>query len=260
MKKISILFVANSFGDDTIMYMSRIAKEFGIELDAHILYIGGCDINTHIKNLINNSPKYEYRLVNEDYDNIITQYDYIANEAINNDWDYIVLQQQSSLAGMKNGLNNLDQLIELIKQINPNKDTKYIWNMTWSYPNGSTHPCFVDFNNDQAIMDKGILDNIIEYIIPNKTFSKIIPVGLGIKQLRNYLPNNIIHRDMFHLSFDVGRFLASLLAIKTIFDVDIDNIKFNPINMDEKVKKEIISCVDFASEEMKNIIKNNLFN
>ena len=67
-------------------------------------------------------------------------------------------------------LNNLDQLIELIKQINPNKDTKYIWNMTWSYPNGSTHPCFVDFNNDQAIMDKGILDNIIEHIIPNKTF------------------------------------------------------------------------------------------
>ena len=65
---------------------------------------------------------------------------------------------------------------------------------------------------------------------------------------------------MFHLSFDVGRFLASLLAIKTIFDVDIDNIKFNPKNMDEKVKKEIISCVDFASEEMKNIIKNNLFN
>ena len=90
MKKVSILFVANSFGDDTIMYMSRIAKEFGIELDAHILYIGGCDINTHIKNLINNSPKYEYRLVNEDYDNIITQYDYIANEAINNDWDYIL--------------------------------------------------------------------------------------------------------------------------------------------------------------------------
>lgn len=47
MKKVSILFVANSFGDDTIMYMSRIAKEFGIELDAHILYIDGCDINTH---------------------------------------------------------------------------------------------------------------------------------------------------------------------------------------------------------------------
>ena len=53
MKKVSILFLANSFADDTIQYMPEIAKDCGYDLDLYNLYIGGCDINRHINNILN---------------------------------------------------------------------------------------------------------------------------------------------------------------------------------------------------------------
>ena len=40
MKKVSILFLANSFADDTIQYMPEIAKDVGYDLDLYNLYIG----------------------------------------------------------------------------------------------------------------------------------------------------------------------------------------------------------------------------
>ena len=74
MKKNSILFIANSFADDTIQYMPNIAKELGYDLDLYNLFIGGCSIDTHIENLRNNNHLYELRVYNKEQDYWETEY------------------------------------------------------------------------------------------------------------------------------------------------------------------------------------------
>ena len=134
MKKLSILFLSNSFGDDTVEYMPRIAKDFGYDLDVFNLYIGGCSIETHIDNLINHKPLYELRTFNKEKDIWETTYNVASNDFIpSHKWDYIVLQQNSYMSGLPNGMENVSKLIKIIKEI-INKDVRFAWNMTWAYP------------------------------------------------------------------------------------------------------------------------------
>ena len=173
MKKVSILFLANSFADDTIQYMPHIAKDFDIELDLYNLYIGGCDINHHIKNIENNVKEYELRVFNKEKMEWNTIYNVSSREFIpSKHWDYIVLQQSSYFSGLPNGLDNIDKLVELVKSL-ANKDAKFIWNMTWAYPKYSDLEVFKEkYHNDSKYMYESIVKNVKEVIVPNKEFNK----------------------------------------------------------------------------------------
>ncbi|MBQ5929385.1 MAG: hypothetical protein IIX02_01195, partial [Clostridia bacterium] len=60
-KEISILFIGNSFSDDTEAYMIDILLELGYtKIDVGNLYIGGCDINTHYQNILSNANQYDF--------------------------------------------------------------------------------------------------------------------------------------------------------------------------------------------------------
>ena len=247
MKKLSILFLANSFADDTIQYMPEIAKEVGYDLDLYNLYIGGCDINKHIRNILNSEKAYELRIYNEKTQLWDTKYGVSSNEFIASQrWDYIVLQQSSFYSGLPHGLDNIEELVRLIKEI-ANKDVKFIWNMTWAYPKYSDLEVFKNqYRNDSMFMYESIVNNVKEYIVSNKDFVKIIPNGTAIANAKEYLKDEVFHRDGFHLSYQFGRFLAGLTAVNTITGQDISNVKFHPVEIDEDTIKIYKKCVKDA--------------
>ena len=244
MKKLSILFLANSFADDTIQYMPEIAKEVGYDLDMYNLYIGGCDINKHINNIVNNLKAYELRIYNEKTQQWDTKYDVSANEFIvSQRWDYIVLQQSSFYSGLPHGLENIEILVKLIKEL-ANKDVEFIWNMTWAYPHYSDLEVFAkEYRSDSKYMYESIVNNVKEYIVPNKDFVKIIPNGTANINVREYLEDKFLFRDGFHLSYQFGRFLAGLTAVMAITGKDISKVKFHPVEIDEETIKIYKKCV-----------------
>lgn len=249
MKKVSILFLANSFADDTIQYMPEIANELSYDLDLYNLYIGGCDINRHINNILNKNKEYELRIYNKEKHIWETQYSISSNEFIpSKRWDYIVLQQSSYYSGLPHGLDNIEKLVELVKGL-ANKDVKFIWNMTWSYPHYSDLEVFKnEYHNDSKFMYESIVKNVKDHILIKKDFVKIIPNGTAIGNVRIYLKDELIYRDGFHLSFQFGRFLAGLTAISAIFNEDISDIKFHPIEIDEDTIKIYKDSVKKAIE------------
>ena len=234
MKKVSILFLANSFADDTIQYMPEIANELGYDLDLYNLYIGGCDINRHINNILNKEKAYELRVYNKEKHIWETQYEVASTTFIpSKRWDYIVLQQSSYFSGLPHGLDNIEKLIELVKSL-ANPDVKFIWNMTWSYPHYSDLEVFQkEYKNDSKFMYESIVKNVKEYILPNKDFVKIIPNGTALGNAREHLKDELLYRDGFHLSYQFGRFLAGLTATSAILDEDITNVNYHPIEIDE---------------------------
>lgn len=257
MKKVSILFIANSFSDDTIQYMPEIAKECGYYLDLFNLYIGGCDIDTHIRNLVQNNKDYELRIYNKEKQIWETEYNVSSNDFIpTRKWDYIVLQQSSYFSGLKNGLNNIEKLLELVKEKLVSKETQFIWNMTWAYPKYSDLEVFLEyFNGDQNKMYEAIVNNVKEKIVTNKEFVKIIPNGTAFMNARLFIKDELLHRDGFHLSYQPGRYLAGLTAVGTILDADISVVKFRPDPITDEMRDTFTKCVKEAIKNPFEIMK-----
>ena len=248
MKKVSILFLANSFADDTIEYMPRIAKEYGYDLDVFNLYIGGCEVQRHIDNLKSHAKAYELRVFNKEQDYWETEYEVASNDFIaSRHWDYIVLQQSSWYSGLKDGLKDVNVLLKMVKEL-ANKDVKFVWNMTWAYPKYSDIEIFIkEFGRDQNKMYRAIVENVKSVILPIKDFVKIIPNGTALMNARRYIKDELLHRDDFHLSYQPGRYLAAMTAVSTILGVDLTNLKYMPNeHVDEAMKQVLIKSAKLA--------------
>ena len=59
---IKILAIGNSFSDNAMNYLYPVLEAFGAkEIILGNMYIGGCSVDTHYKNMINQSKSYTYR-------------------------------------------------------------------------------------------------------------------------------------------------------------------------------------------------------
>ena len=251
MKKLSILFLANSFSDDTIAFMPQIAKDLGYDLDAYNLYIGGCTIERHIENITNNLKAYELRVFNKEKGIWEIVYDMSANDFIaSQKWDYFITQQASHRSGVDQGLAEINKLMDLVRDLLVDKNTKCVWNMTWSYPDFSRLEVFgKDFNYDQNKMYEAIVNNVKKYIVGNNNFVKIIPNGTAVMNARKIYDDKIIHRDDLHLSWEYGRYLASLTALAVLLDNDLKDVKYFPEPLKVEDREALKKC---ALEAVKN--------
>lgn len=60
---LKILAIGNSFSQDSTTYLYDLAKSGGVELKVVNLYIGGCSLETHWNNIVENKKDYEYQLM-----------------------------------------------------------------------------------------------------------------------------------------------------------------------------------------------------
>ena len=100
-----------------------------------------------------------------------------------------------------------------------------------------------EYHKDPMFMYESIVNNVKEYIVPNKDFIKIIPNGTSNINVREYIKDKLLFRDGFHLSYQFGRFLAGLTAVMAITGKDISKVKFHPAEIDEATIEIYKKCV-----------------
>ena len=54
----NILSIGNSFSQDAQRYLHQIAKADGVNIQAFNLYIGGCPLSIHYRNMLSEQPAY----------------------------------------------------------------------------------------------------------------------------------------------------------------------------------------------------------
>ena len=249
-KSIKILFVANSFGDDTVEHMPEIAKSAGyLDIEIGNLYIGGCSIDKHYNNLLNDSAEYSFRY----HDGKKWDYEYgdkkqtIKFAVEFADWDVIIFQQSSGNSGIASTYSHLSELIQGVLQFaKPNVSVGF--NMTWAYQGDSTHEHFYRYDNNQLTMYNAIISTVQDVVISKKTIEFIIPNGTAIQNART-LYGDKLTRDGYHLSYDYGRYIAGLTAFCKITDTPIDEITFAPKTLDS-------AMIDIAKQSAKKAIDN----
>ncbi len=241
--KLKILAIGNSFSDDAMEYVYQVAKDAGIEsITLGNMYIGGCTLATHLDNAKNNKGAYTYRINTSgtwSSSNGVS----IKTAVESDDWDFITFQQASGYSGIADTYDDLMALINIVEPLNPS--ARLAWHMTWAYKEGSTHSDFPKYDRNQMTMYNAIVNAVNTKILTNDKIEIIIPSGTSIQNIRTSFIGDTT-RDGYHLSYGIGRYIASMTYVKALTGLSIDNSVTTPDDVDSYELKAIIESVNNA--------------
>ena len=231
MATMKILCIGNSYSVGATKYLHQIAKQYGDDIDVCNLYIGGCSLERHAKNIREDIPDYRiFRNGTWFGLNNVKIADYIDAAK----WDYITLQQASYLSYKWESYQPyLDEIAEYAKKYNP--DAKFLIHQTQVCSDirckrefkisgcEEMYEKLVDaYNNAQkAVGAVGIL--------PTGEATRIASVKYGVI-------DNLLYSDPgSHLSHRYGEYMAGLVWYSLLTGRNVAQDKYAVDGADEKI-------------------------
>ncbi len=200
-----ILAIGNSFSEDSVYYLHQIAAADGVDVKVVNLFIGGCSLEHHWKNIRTEAKEYQYQLNGVPQDRYVSVQEALDEE----DWDYITTQQSSHDSGWEDTYEPfLHQIIAYLREKKP--QAKILLNETWAYEIDSDHDCFPRYNCNQQEMYQRLSAAYRKAARENGV--RMIPCGDVIQKLRTLLAFDYAQgglslcRDGFHMNCLYGRY------------------------------------------------------
>ncbi len=242
--ELKILAIGNSFSDDAMEHVYQVAKDAGVEkIKLGNMFIGGCSLATHLSNAKNNKGAYTYR-TNENGTWTSVNSVSIKTAVESDDWDFITFQQVSGNSGVADTYNDLYELIKIVEPLNPS--ARLAWHMTWAYQKNSGHSDFGKYDKDQMKMYNAIVNAVNTKILTIDNIEIVIPSGTAIQNVRTSFIGDTLTRDGYHLSYGIGRYIASMTYVKALTGLSIDNSITCPDDVSSYELKAIIESVNNA--------------
>lgn len=237
----NILSIGNSYSQDAHRYLSRIAEAADVELNTFNLYIGGCSLSRHYRNMLSEKAVYGMGVNGQDIGFQVS----LKEALLNRDWDVVTVQQASHFStDYKTYQPYLHKLVEYIRLCVP--QAKIYIQQTWAYEQDSPR-----LNEKMGYTDQKDMFNDLKkaygQAVEDEKLDGIIPSGAVLQAL---LANGIekVHRDTFHASLGLGRYALGLIWYKVLTGNDIQNNTF--CKFDEEVTPEQIAIAKKCAEEV----------
>lgn len=237
-----LLSIGNSFSTDSHKFLHSLAEQNGLSLECYNLFIGGCSLQTHWENYVENNEFYDLEINGSESTRKIS-----INEALTmQKWDVITVQQASAFSGMFETYEPyLTDLVAVVREKVPT--AKIYFHETWSYEIGSLHEGFLNYNSNQKEMylcikeaSKKASDLINAEIIPTGDVVQFVRENISEFDFKN--GGISLCRDSFHLSEDYGRFLAGAVWFKKLTGQELKEHPF--MNFDYEILKKLITAVN----------------
>ena len=238
-----VLAIGNSFSDDATYYLHQILEAAGVDSYIVNLYIGGCPLERHWKNIEEDLADYTHWVNGQKTERMVSIREMLEEET----WDVIVTQQVSSNSGWKDTYEPfLGDMLAYLKKKQP--QAKIYFHQTWAYEKDSTHSSFARYHRNQQEMYERLKDAYA--VMAEKYDLPLILSGDLIQKVRQ-LPwfangEKCICRDGFHMHFIYGRYATGCAWAKKIFGVNITGYPFVPHTdklPDEEADMEIIRAI-----------------
>lgn len=244
---LKILMVGNSYSIDTMQYVHSIAQNLGVaNVKLGVLYIASCHLTKHLSNARSDAASYTY-YTNTD-GSWTSQANYRMKDAVLSDnWDYISFQQASASSGVPRTYDDLAPLLEIVEGWCPT--AKYVWNMTWAYQKDTERVEYNSYVKNQNIMYEAIVSTVQEKILTNEKIDQVIPVGTAVQNARTTYLGDTVTRDGYHLSYDIGRYIAGVAFFHNLTGISVDGLTYIPSGTGTGI------CA-IARESAKNASKN----
>lgn len=227
----NILAIGNSFSFDASRYLNAIARADGVSLNFANLFIGGCTLEQHHRNMLSGERAYDLQ-----YNGHPTGFNVSLQEALlNRHWDVITIQQGSHMSFRNDSYEPyIVPLMEYVRQCCP--EAHILVHQTWAYEDGSERLFQVAGYPTGAAMFEDVreaYDNAAKLI----RAEGIIPSGALLRYL---LEHGIakVHEDTFHASIGLGRYALGLLWYHMITGRSVSQNTFR--DFDKPVPEEEI--------------------
>ena len=245
---LKVLMIGNSFSISNTRNMPQICKAMGLDLELASLYIGGCTLEHHWKN-VKDAQKgyapYGYRLFRDGKRVNAVPANWNIPEALKSQkWDVVTIQQGSHQSWDRATYSPCgDELVATIKKLCPT--AKIVVQETWSYTpwDRRLKKWGFDQNEMYSRLHKAYGDFAAKHSLG------VIPMGAAVQAWRKqfpvkYAPDSIggdvvgslkfskkedgsygISGDPFHLN-QAGEYFQSLVWTAALFDVDVTKCPF----------------------------------
>ena len=233
-----ILSIGNSFSKDAQRYLHQIAKADGVNLRCFNLYIGGCPLSRHYRNMLSEERAYTLEINGTGTGFPVSLKDALLNRS----WDLITVQQVSSQApDYETYQPYLDGLVEYIRRLVPK--TKIAVHQTWAYEQGSRRLTEELHYGDYREMLRDIVSAYqraaehigADLVIPSgEVFGAMLEAGI-----------ETVHRDSFHASLGLGRYALGLLWYRVLTGNDVAGNTFADLDVEASAAEIAIAkkCV-----------------
>lgn len=243
MKK--ILVISNSFGQDANRYLYSVCRSAGEDVKVVTLYIGGCSLYRHYRNMLSEEKAYSLEL-----NGISSGFFVSLKEALlSHEWDIVTFQQASPYSGDYETYQPfLDELSAYVKKLVP-KSKQYI-HAIWGWSDESVAKSkTVSYNSSAEMFEKA-------HVAYKKAAEAInadgyIPSTSAMEKLYAKI-GDAAYRDGHHANLGSARYMLSLVWYMTIFGKDnIDAVSFSDfdIPVTDEEKKIAEACAIEAVRE-----------
>lgn len=229
----NILAIGNSFSTDATRYLYDFAKAAGKDVTVVSLYIGGCSLERHYRNMLSGERAYQL-----EFNGHRTGFNVSLSEALlNRAWDVVTVQQSSPMSVDYDTYQPyLNELVAYVRRCAP-KAKLYV-HETWAYEQDSErlntlmgYQNFRDMYRDLHVAyEQAAKDIHADGILPCGTLLMTL-AHQGIK----------VHRDTFHASKGLGRCALALVWLRVLTGANVANITLP--ELDEPADAETLKFI-----------------
>ncbi len=225
-----LLSIGNSFSVDAQRYLHALAKAGGTEITTANLYIGGCPLSLHYRNMLGDFRAYTLYFNGE-----ATPFDLSIKEALlSASWDVVTLQQASHESFRPDSfVPYITELADFVRKCCPK--AKVIIHQTWAYEDGSERLAKMGFDTGADMFRQ--IEKAYDAAAESIRADGILPAG---EMFQHLLARGIekVHRDTFHASYGLGRYALALLWYRLLTGKSAMDNPF--CDFDEPVSEEEI--------------------
>ena len=245
MESLKVLCIGNSFSQDTTAYLPEIALDLGRKPVIGNLYIGGCPIAKHYENIKQDLPAYRFDR-NDGTGWQRTPDTRIQDAIAAEDWDWICIQHGSSHGGYYTEDASYQDLPALVQAIQAQSRAKIAFNLTWVGDPEKDRPEMILFQRDPLRYFQAICAITQRLVAPVPGIALVSPTGTAVQNACSLGLGDRMCRDGFHLSMDVGRYLAGLAFYRALTGQPVKGIRWMPEGVTEQDLPNILQAIDQA--------------
>ena len=255
MQSLKILFLGNSFAEDTMEHTANIALSLGLKnIRFGRLFVGGCSIQMHYDHAKTDAPVYAY-FENTGNGWVETPNTKISDALKLDEWDFIAIQHGTNGGSRYTSIECYDKLPALIEYVKEfNATAKIVFNLTWTGEPDYPHHEIISYGGNTALMREKIIETTKTAVLTNPMVDILVPTGTAVENART-ADIGVLTRDGYHLSLDTGRYIAGLTLIGALSGKDISNVEWKPDTTDDCAKavaiKSAISALNSPFETTK---------
>lgn len=226
-----ILMIGNSFGQDSLRYLYGIYRAAKKDTKIVNLYIGGCSLYRHYRNMLSEEKAYSYE-INGHVSGLFVS---LKETLLSDEWDYVVMQQCSPDSGDYDSYHPyLTELSNYIKKLCP--PAKICINMTWTFAHECPRFAKTSFTTPEEMLPavKDCYKKAAELIDAHL----IIPCGAAMAELYGIYGADI-YRDGFHANKLFTRYMLSCVWYMALTGKSIEGNTFR--DFDGEIDEEHIN-------------------